>query len=301
MNLDFEFSNIEITEFGVGRDNKDDESFWFVPVDNRVQGTLRDMAAATWRAMNDIADAPARYEPSEKHATTEYLYLPLAEEMARRMRELHQANNLSVGADALSDPGPVFCYFARLTDSKRRRLTALRRATQFKGSLKSRFVRLFSDALELVEDKVFKLDNDFDLLVDSKYVFILRPSSFEYAGNLKEAILSAVPQNISSIEKCLPFVDFIGVQEYAGKHPRAARLLASIQTQKQAGTIDKDALKQLCAATGVEINASNGRIAVPTDQVMGFLEVLDRRRYELELVRGSHECYKAASRQRIGG
>jgi hypothetical protein len=301
MDLAFDFSNIGTTEFGVGRDNKDDESFWFVPVDDRVQGALRDMAAATWHAMKDIASAPVRYEPSEKHATTEYLYLPLADDMARRMRELHQANNLSIGANALSDPGPVFCYFARLTDDKRRRLTALRRATQFKGSLKSRFVRLFSDALELVEDRVFKLDNDFDLLVDSQCVFILRPSGFEYAGNLKEAILSAVPQNISSIEKCLPFVDLTGIQEYAGKHPRAARLLASIQAQRGAGTIDKDALNQLCEATGVELQASDGKIAVPADQVMGFLEVLDRRRYDLELVRGSHERYKAASRQRIGG
>jgi hypothetical protein len=33
---------------------------------------------------------------------------------------------------------------------------------------------------------------------------------------------------------------------------------------------------------------------------MDFLEVLDRRRYELELVKGSPEQYKAASRRKIG-
>jgi len=32
---------------------------------------------------------------------------------------------------------------------------------------------------------------------------------------------------------------------------------------------------------------------------MGFLEVLDRRRYELELVKGLPERYKASSRRKI--
>src|SRR2546426_481228 len=84
-----------------------------------------------------------------------------------------------VGRD---DPATVFCYFARLTDSKGRRLTALRRATQFKGVLKSRLLRLVTDSLKLVEDHIFKLDRDFDLLIDSANVHILRPSGFEFAG-----------------------------------------------------------------------------------------------------------------------
>jgi hypothetical protein len=69
---------------------------------------------------------------------------------------------------------------------------------------------------------VFKLDNDFDLLIDSANVHILRPSGFEFAGKLQQAILDAVPNNIKSIAKDLAFVAFDGIEAYARKHPRAS-------------------------------------------------------------------------------
>ena len=40
-------------------------------------GALREMVQATWDAMQRDKDGPAKYEPSEKHGSTEYLYLPL--------------------------------------------------------------------------------------------------------------------------------------------------------------------------------------------------------------------------------
>lgn len=299
MSLTFDLGGVKTTEFGVGRDDGDDQTFCLLPVDGDVQDVLREMATATWEAMQNLTDSPARYEPSEKHESSEYVHLPLNDDLATRMRELHQADNLSLDSTALADPAKVFCYFARMTDGKSRRLTALRRATQFKGVLKSRLIRLVTDALKLVEDKVFKLDSDFDLLVDGKTIHILRPSGFEFAGELQEAVLAAVPQNITAIQKDLKFVEFAGIQEYASKHPRAARYLASIRSQKETKNIDKSALKKLCKSTSVEVTDSNGKIAVQAGHEMGFLEVLDRRRYELELVKGSPERFKAASRRRI--
>jgi hypothetical protein len=186
-----------------------------------------------------------------------------------------------------------------MADSQGRHLTALRRATQFKGVLKSRLFQLMTDALRLIEDHVFKLDNDFDLLVDGRYVHILRPSGFEFTGKLQEAMLAAVPRNVGVIQRDLPYVEFSSIQDYASKHPRAARYLASIRAQKETNSIDKDALKKLCRDTGVEIQEINGTITVQEGHIMGFLEVLDRRRYELELVRGSPERFKASSRRKI--
>ncbi len=301
MKLDFAFSQVTTTEFGVGRDDGDDQSFYLVVGDVDVQAALREIAEATWEAMQELTDAPPKYEPSEKYASSEYLHLPLHDELATRMRELHQANNLPVDATALSDPATVFCYFARMTDRKGRRLTGLRRATQFKGVLQSRLIRLVTDALKLIEDRVFKLDNDFDLLVDAKHVHILRPSGFEFAGKLQDAVLAAVPENVGVIQGDLKFVDFAAIQDYASKHPRAARYIASIRAQEETKNIDKRALKQLCKKTGVEVQDANGKITVGEAHVMGFLEVLDRRRYELELVKGSPERFKAASRSKIDG
>ena len=301
MSLYFDIKAVTTTEFGGGRDDGDNQSFGCVTVDGEVQVALREMAAATWDAMERQTKTPAKYEPSDKHASSEYVYLPLDDDLAAQMRKLHEANNLPVDATALSEPLSIFCYFARMTDRKGRRLTSLRRATQFKGVLKSRLIRLVTDALKLVEDRVFKLDNDFDLMIDPKRVHILRPSGFEFAGQLQAAILEAVPKNITAIQKDLEFVEFAGIQEYARKHPRAARYLASIRAQKETKGIDKNALKKLCRDTGVDITESKGKITVQEDHVLGFLEVLDRRRYELELVKGSRERFKAASRRKIEG
>jgi hypothetical protein len=303
MNLDFDLRGVSVTEFGVGRDDGNERSFVAVPVDADVQTALREMVQVTWAAMRQDEDGLAKYEASEKHGSTEYLYLPLADNMAAAVRQLHEAANLEIDGTALAAPADVFCYFARLTDRKRRRLTALRRATQFKGVLKSkgRLIRMIDDTLRLIDDTVFKLDSDFDLLVDSANVHILRPSGFEFAGKLEQAILDAVSENIRAIQKDLSFVEFDGVEAYAAKHPRAARYLASIRGQAETKNIDKAALRKLCRSTSVEVTESKGKLAVAAGHEMAFLEVLDRRRYELELVKGKPERFKAASRRKLSG
>lgn len=301
MKLDFDLEQVTVTEFGVGRDDGDGQTFIAVPVDAAVQTALREMVQATWDAMGKDEDGPAKYEPSEKHGGTEYLYLLLADELAASVRELHEAETLDIHAAALADPSDVFCYFARLTDQKKRRLTALRRATQFKGVLKSknRLVRMLDDTLTIIDDTVFKLDNDFDLLIDATNVHILRPSGFEFTGKLQQAILDAVPENIKAIGKDLAFVVFDGIEAYAGKHPRAARYLASIRAQGEAKTIDKALLKRVCKQTSVEVAESNGKVSITAGHEMGFLEVLDRRRYEVSLIKEKPERYRAASRRQI--
>ncbi len=301
MTLDFHIGNVTVTEFGVGRDDGNAQTFVAVPVDAEVQVALHEMVQATWAAMQKDKDGPAKYEPSEKHGSTEYLYVPLGDDLASSVRELHEAASLDIDATALDDPSDVFCYFARLSDKKKRHLTALRRATQFKGVLKKRLIRFVTDSLKLIDDRVFKLDSDFDLLVDSTSVHILRPSGFEFAGKLQQAILDAVPENIKAMQKDIRFVEFAGIEEYAGTHPRAARYLASIRGQEETKSIDKAALKSLCKRTGVAVTESKGKISVATGHEMGFLEVLDRRRYEVSLVKEKPERYRAASRRKING
>lgn len=299
MTLDFDLEETEHIEFGLGRDDGDAQAFLLVPVDADVQAALREMADATWNAMQAFTDAPPSYDPSEKHAAAEYVHLTLGDLLATRMRELHEAVNMPLDANALSDTTTVFCYFARMTDTTGRHLTALRRASTFKGVLKSRLIRVVTDSLQLIEDRVFRLDNDFDLLIDSDAVHVLRPSGFEFVGNLREAILKAVPTNVASIQKDLPFVDLSGIEAYASKHPRAARYLASIRGQAETENIDEQALINLCDVTGVTVQLEDGKLTVDGGHEMGFLEVLDRRRYELTLVTGAPERFKAASRSKI--
>lgn len=301
MTLEFEFGNVSVTEFGVGIDDHESR-FVAVPVDAGVQETLYDMLRATWSSLQESQDGPTAYEPSEKYGTTEYVYLPLQDPLAQSMRELHEAANLPVNTAVLDDPNGIFCYFARLTDMKGQRVTALRRAAQFKGVLKSRnrLVRMWDNTLKIIEDSVFKLDNDFDLLVDAASVHVLRPSGFESAGKLQQAILEAVPKNIEAIQKDLPFVEFAHLDDYASTHPRAARCLASIRAQDGGKGIDKDLLLAFCEQTGVAVSVSRGKVVVSSGAEMDFLELLDRRRYPVSLVKDNVELYRATGRRKIG-
>lgn len=297
--LQFDFTQVQTAEFGLGRDDGNGRTFCLIPVDGDVQDALQEMAEATWAAMQELTVNPPKYEPAEKHAGIEYLYLPLADDLAASMRELHQANNLQVEAQALDNPENAFSYFVRFTDHQGRRLTALRRATQFKGILKSRLVQFVTNALKIVEDNVFKLDADFDLLIDAQNVHILRPSGFEFAGHLQAAIMEAVSTNVTALKLDIGFVNFAVIETYASQHPRAARYLASIRSQGEAQNIDRGRLTQLCTHTGVETEEVDGQITVTEKHVMGFLEVLDRRRYEIELVADTPEQYRAASRSKL--
>ena len=297
--MHFDLNSIRTVEFGVGRDDGDEHAFHCVMVDEGVQEALGEMALATWDAMQKLTNEPVRYEPSEKHSGCEHVYLPLEDELAVRMRNLHEAVNLDIDQNALDDSDAIFCYFARFTDGQGRHLTALRRAIQFKGVLKSRLIQLGADALKMVEDKVFKLDNDFDLLIDNQRVHILRPSGFEFAGKLQDAILGAVANNVASLGTDIPFVQFDGIQQYASTHPRAARYLASIRSQQEVARIDRQHLIEACAATGVAISEEGEQIVIDERNIMGFLEVLDRRRYEVRLVPEEPEQYRAPSRTRL--
>jgi len=299
--MNFDFGNIQTTEFGTGRDDGDEHAFHCVDVNGDVQTALLEMAQTTWEEMQHENTEPPQYDPAEKHASKEHMILPLNNELAVRMHALHTAQNLDNDQDALNDMDDVFCYFARFTDNQGRHLTALRRATQFKGILRSRgrLMRMVDDSLQIIEDEIFKLDSDFDLLIDDENIHILRPSGFEFAGKLQDAILAAVGGNVASLQEELPFVAFAPIKEYASTHPRAARYLASIRSQQEVARIDLAHLTEACRATGVQISEDNDTISVDEQNIMGFLEVLDRRRYEVRLVPEEPEQYRAPSRQRI--
>lgn len=302
MTLAFSLDGLRAVEFGIGRDTDNGRVFHCVPVDTHVQAALREMAAETWRALTTFG-VPATYEPSEKHAAREYLTLPLLNPMASSLRALYASNNIPVDTRALDHPSQIFAYFAKFTDARGRRLTGLHRAAQFKGVLRSRnrLVRLVADTLHIVDGEIFKLDMDFDMLIDATQVYILRPAAFEFVGQLQQAVMDAVPTNIAALQTDIAFLDLSVVASYAAAHPRAARYLASICAAEETKNISKAKLKALCRRTGVSVTERAGMLHVDEGHVLGFLEVLDRRRYELELIQGLRELYRAPSRQRISG
>ena len=86
MNLEFDPWKMTLVEFGVGHDDGNGQTYVAVPVDTKVQDVLREMVQATWQAMQQDEDGPTRYEPSDKHGSVEYLYLPFDDDMAAGVR-----------------------------------------------------------------------------------------------------------------------------------------------------------------------------------------------------------------------
>ena len=272
MTTNFDFNNITLTEFGLGLD-QDQRSYVQVPVDGDVQSSLLEMAQETSRLMTAIAATPENYQPSEKYASTEHLILALSDDMAISIRELHNAANIEEDASALDSADDCFAYYARFTDSQNRKLTAVRRASQFKGVLKKRLISWGDNTLKIIPDKVFKLDNDFDFLVDSAQIHILRPSGLEFTAQLQEAIMAAVQGNVDNISSEISYVNFESISEYAQKHPRAARYIASIRSQSEAHNVDKNKLKLFCQRTGVSFTETNNQLNIDDANVMGFRSI----------------------------
>ena len=297
MNLIFDLKNVQRTEFGIGFYDKFSYNFFQVPVDKNVQSALHEMVVATWQAMQRGPSEAKKYSPAEKHESTEYLYLETINILCKRLINLHECNNLVTNTSVVNDPSQISCYFVRLTDKSNNSITAMRRASQFKANIKKKLIRLFRDSLEIVEDKFFRLDNDFDILIDAENIHIWRPTAFEFLGGLQQAILDAVPKNIEIIKKHLTFVELKSIEDYAKKHPRAAKYLTSIQEQKLSG-ITHATLEEYCKKANVKISVNGDQINIDEKNIMSFLQVLDRRRYQVELVPNDLENFIASSRNK---
>jgi hypothetical protein len=292
-------NRLQAVEFGVGLDVGANRLLQLIPVDGDVQAALRAMAVETWRQLESEAAGPgAPYSPAEKYASIEYVTISVDSPMAREFERIRDATP-EINATALDHPENMYCYFARFHSDDGRTLTGVRRASQFKGILRSRLIRILDDTLRVVEDDVFKLDTDFDVLVDATTLHVLRPSGLEFVGLLQDSILAGTDDSVRELRTSLPFVEFAGIETYARSHTRAARLLASIRSQNAAEGIDRTLLRRAAIAAGVTVTLRAGQLVVDQTQIIEFLEVIDRRRFELQLVRGTTERYRASSRTRV--
>lgn len=294
LKLNFDIENSKVTEFGVGRRNGNIRTFESVPVNTEVKSELLKYARATLNKMQnqDVIE----YDPSDETASSKYVRLPLDSEMARVFAEIQNAENLPKTSDPTNISGG-FCYFIHLIDGEHRRLSAVRKITKF-SSLGKGFYYWIEGTLKPVSNPLFKLDSMFDLLIDSKYVHILHPKKFESIGNLKQFVLDSVEKNVEIIQENLSFVNTEPIKNYASERVRAARYLASIRMHNWTENIDKNELKRACADNDVKFTESGGLLDVSED-IGGFLEILDRRRYNTKLSAGKSEQFRAASRHKI--
>lgn len=294
---------ISNVEFGVCCDLQEEDHFYQVPVDNSVKPALKEMLATTLEQLRVDEGGLAVFEPAQRYGATERLYVPLSEVGAEKIRQLYNAQNLDVNSRALDDLGSLVYYFASFRYRDGSVVLGVRRATQFKGVVKKHLIRLVDDTLQLVEDDIFKLDNDFDFIVKGDTIYILRPSGFEFTAALDDAFQAQalrITQDVATRLSCVEFDDRY-MTRYITAHKKAVRLMASLRMRNDLHLTPLKKLVSGCKKNGILCAIVNGKLRPSAGFEMAFLEFLDRRRYNVALVPKQTEFYVAANRKGVQG
>ena len=217
--------------------------------------------------------------------------------MAGLFNDLLQTDSFEAGgASVLREPRAVFCYVCRFVDGDGRKLVGVRRSQVFRGALRKKhlILSLVADELRMVDDHLFRLDSDFDVLIDDQQVCVFRPGGFEAIGSLQAVIKNAAVDNIQALHNGLPFVRIAGVTARTITLTMA-RQLASVSRPPSAG-ITLTSLRDACDTNGVAYSFVGGKLEFNNDSVGDLLDILDSRLYVDNLVPGDPRRYRASNR-----
>lgn len=298
--MNFDFATMKAEAFGVctrqGRQGRDVQ-FFEVPVASDVKTELCEMAQRTIGAMRRVSDLPVSYEASESYGGPQHLGVGLDDPAAAFFYGLRGVHVFEPGGGGvLREPRTVFCYFGKFYDSNGDVLFGVRRSSSFKGVLKKRLMSFVRDELKMVEDDLFRLDADFDVLIDDEQVFILHIVGFEIIGKLQEIIKNAAAENVEALRNELPFVR-IGEIDTNSIGLTVARQLAAVRRHLVPG-VTFESLRGVCDDNGVSYTVVDGRLQFESDSLGDLLDVLDRRLYVDSLVPEFPTLYRANSRRR---
>lgn len=299
----FNLEKIVSVEFCLSLDANNDESHVQVPVDISVQNMLLSMLEQTagqlWREDCTLS----AFELSEKYGSKEALFAAIEADAFQKVREIYAEENLPVDSAALGKTKDLLYYFVIFRDEAGRKVVGVRRATQFKAilSAQNRLIRWMDDSLRAMTDNIFRLDNDFDFIIGLENIYILRPSGFEYIADVNALVSEKAKEKALALSTSIDFVDFASLAEYAGSHKRAARLISAISIRNDLDKIKNDKLRVAAQQTCVELEEIDGKIRPKKGHEIGFLELLDNRRYTTSFTDELPRPFIAASRQAIGG
>jgi Domain of unknown function (DUF4868) len=299
MRDEFGFQNIKSTELCVNVSEEEGSATYLIPSDRGVQKALREILESTVTHLeaSDAFSLPT-YEPSEKYAAREPLIARLTLPEMANVKSIFEEEGWASNPHVLSERASLSYYFAVFRDQTKRKLVGVRRAAQFKGVVKSRFIRLLDDSVAMIEDRLFRLDHEFDFLVTDQNVYVLNPAGFEQVAEI-EALATARVQNTLSLGKKIRFVDFESLADFAEHHKKAARLVAALGARSGLDRISGSKFKLAARDTQVELERVGKQIRPANGSEIAFLELLDDRRYTTALKPGAKDAYVASSRRPI--
>ncbi|MFK5924665.1 MAG: DUF4868 domain-containing protein [Verrucomicrobiota bacterium] len=299
--MPFNLSSIDRSEFYVCLTEGNEEKHYQIPIDLEVQNALGEMFIETLLRIRKLQEDEGieDFSPSQKYGATDAVSCPMDSEFCEAPRHLLEENNIPETKHALDDLIKISYYYAILWDDTGEKALGVRRASQFKGILKSKLLTIVDNSLHLLQDNAFKLDSNFDYIVFDDILWALRPAGLEFTAKLTDAVKAAAPQAAADVATRMSFLNLNKLGEYAAKHPRAARYLAAVRSRNDLELISQDLLIKYCENTNIELQTEEGKISPSTGHELHFLEVLDRRIFTAELIKGEKERYEAPNRRTI--
>jgi hypothetical protein len=293
-------------DFVVSMKDSDEDAFFRIPLSSAAGSLLTESLANTLAALTKVQPLVAlpQYSPAEKHATKEPMRVPLDTDYMAKARKLYNLAEVETNAQVLeAHPAAVYLYFVRFEPNEAGPMVlGVKQAAQFKGGLKSRWLSL-GDELDVVKEKLFRLDSDFDFLITNDAVFMLRVDKCEYLLGLEVEMRLRAPAQVTALRSHLPFLDLSCFSEaLIGKaSARDIRLLASVAARPDLAQTDKQLLKRYCLENNIPLKLHRGKLIPTGTNPLGILKALDRRLYQVMLIKDKHERYEASSRHAKNG
>lgn len=292
-----DFRNIE---FGICTIIEGQQAIVRIPIDDSVRTMLYDMHEEFYNAYFGIEGDPEQYQPSEKYGTTEKLIIPLNNENLASLQELYNQNNIPIANVALGEiANSITYYFAIFRHRNGSKQIAVKRPSTFKGLLRKKLIQFIDDTLQVLPDNVFKLDNDFDFVIHENLIDILHPTGFNFIANIDEEILRSAAATTRQLTARIQFINFNYLADFVGHSKTAAKLVASIKSRDDLERTSQEKLLEKCARIGVTVGEENGQLMPEENDIVRFLEILDRRGYDFDITDDQPEIYVASSRKRV--
>jgi hypothetical protein len=288
-------------EFGIGIENGSQPDILYrLSINDSVKEALYDMKETFDNQFMSFPDAPTRFELTEKYASSEHLTYPLIQNELPDLSNLYtNSARIPLNDININDNLPLISYyFAIFTHNNGSKTIGVKRPTQFKGLLRKKIVKILNDSLIMVPDDLFKLDIDFDFFINETSIDILHPNGFLYISKIDQFTLQRAGEATNALALRINFINFAYIAPLVEQKITAARLISSIKSRPDLEDTNEQKLLAKCALHGVIINQQGNLIAPQDDHLITFLQILDRRLYDYDLLDNNTEQYLASSRKR---
>lgn len=297
---DIDIQKIVTVNFGIAL--RSNANLYFLPTDAGMKDALKEMITGTVTALNVAQGDWQSYDISEDYGQRRRVYCSRDSEYMVVFSTIFEAGALDDLTNVQDHVGDIEYYFAEVTDNQNRKMIGVRKATQFKGTVKAknRLVRMMDDTLSIIEDTVFKLDNEFDVLITDQNVYILNDATMQQIADITSRVAATAKDKIQSIEDTITFLDLSRIKEKIENHPRVARYAASISKNPLAANFQRDKIEALAQRHGIVFKElETGKLQCRVQDEAKLMELLDARGYHLDLADNGGDPYRATGRQKV--